>query len=148
MSDATLTPAGPAGPIGTIEGSRIARLLLAAAALACFALGFVGTVLPVMPTTIFWILAAVLSARACPALQRRIYAAPGIGPTVERFVERGAMTRTAKRAAHAGMALAFALATPGLLMADRPGIVMLLAGVLTFAALFVATRREEDGIPL
>src|SRR3546814_16691595 len=44
---------------------------------AFFAIGLVGVVLPVLPTTIFWIIAAACLATSCPAMARKIYAWPG-----------------------------------------------------------------------
>jgi len=70
-----------------------------------FAVGAVGIVLPVMPTTIFWILAALCFARSDPKVRDWIYARPGIGPQVELFLEHGQMTKAGKRGALTGMAL-------------------------------------------
>lgn len=75
----------------------------------CLALGAAGLVLPVLPTTIFWICAALCFAKSDPAIRDWIYARPGIGPQVELFVEQGQMTRTGKRSALIGMALATAI---------------------------------------
>lgn len=69
-------------------------------------IGAVGIVVPVMPTTIFWIIAAVCFAKSDPKIRDWIYARPGVGPQVELFVERGQMTRPGKRGALFGMALA------------------------------------------
>lgn len=68
--------------------------------------GAVGIMLPVMPTTIFWIFAALCFAKSDPKIRDWIYARPGVGPQVELFVERGQMTRAGKRGALFGMALA------------------------------------------
>lgn len=73
------------------------------------ALGGLGLVLPILPTTIFWILAALCFARSDPKIRDWIYRQPGIGPQVELFVERGQMTRAGKRSALIGMVLAAGL---------------------------------------
>lgn len=69
-------------------------------------LGGLGVVLPILPTTIFWILAALCFARSDPKIRDWIYARPGFGPQVRLFIEDGQMTRTGKNGALAGMALA------------------------------------------
>lgn len=104
-----------------------------------FALGAIGLVLPVWPTTIFWILAAICFARSSPATRDWIYARPGIGGIIEDFVEYGRVSRKAKIGALTGMALAAALCT-ALLWQQK----IVLYGVLTTLALvaaYVATRR-------
>ena len=70
------------------------------------AIGWIGIIVPVLPTTIFWIIAAYCFARSDPKIRDWIYARPGIGPQVELFVEHGKMTRAGKRGALFGMALA------------------------------------------
>ncbi len=76
-----------------------------------FAAGAVGIVLPVLPTTIFWILAALCFARSDPKVRDWIYARPGIGPQVELFIEHGQMTKAGKRGALIGMTLGAAILT-------------------------------------
>lgn len=73
---------------------------------AFFTLGGVGIVLPLLPTTIFWILAALCFAKSDPKIRDWIYARPGVGPQVELFVEQGQMTKAGKRGALFGMTLA------------------------------------------
>ena len=70
------------------------------------AIGGAGIVLPVLPTTIFWILAALCFARSDPKIRDWIYARPGIGPQVKLFIEQGQMTRAGKNGALIGMGLA------------------------------------------
>ena len=70
------------------------------------ALGAIGIFLPVWPTTIFWIVAALCFARSSPAMRDWIYARPKFGPPIQQFIERGTLSRTSKTGALAGMALA------------------------------------------
>lgn len=102
-----------------------------------FAVGLLGIVLPVLPTTVFWIIAAACFAKGCPAMARKIYAWPGVGPAVEAFLSQGVIGRKAKVGALAGMGLA------GIIVALTPfalaGRVITVA-VIALAALYVATR--------
>ena len=74
-------------------------------------LGGLGIVLPVLPTTIFWILAALCFARSDPKIRDWIYARPGVGPQVELFIEKGQMTKAGKRGALIGMAIGAGILT-------------------------------------
>jgi hypothetical protein len=107
---------------------------------AFFAIGLVGTLLPVLPTTIFWIIAAACFAKGCPAMARRIYAWPGAGPAVEAFLSHGVISRRAKVAALLGMAAASGIVA---LTPLPPAALIITLAVIAFAALYVATRPEK-----
>lgn len=107
---------------------------------AFFTVGLLGIVLPVMPTTIFWIIAAACFARGCPAMARRIYAWPGVGPAVEAFLSHGVIDRRAKTAALAGMVLGGGIAA----LTPLPLAALLITlAAIALTALYVATRPES-----
>lgn len=105
------------------------------------ALGAVGIVIPIWPTTIFWILAAICFARSSPVARDWIYSRPGIGPVVEDFVEFGRISRKAKLGALVGIALAAGLCAFILWQNAIPLYAML--GTLALVATYVATRQER-----
>jgi len=78
--------------------------LLRLAGCAFFAIGFVGMLLPLLPTTIFWILAAACFAKSAPDLYQRILAWPGIGPAIGVYLDHGVIDSRGKRCALIGMA--------------------------------------------
>lgn len=92
-------------------------------------LGGIGVVLPVMPTTIFIILAAWFFARSSPKLEARLLADPRFGPLIIEWRERGAIPPRAKLYAMVGMMLGYGLfwwgAEPGMLLAIAVTIFML-----------------------
>jgi len=102
-----------------------------------FVIGLVGLVLPVLPTTIFWIAAAACFAKSCPAMQRRIFAWPVVGPAVEDFLLHGVIQAKSKRAALLGMTLA---ATILVLLSSSLLISMAGLGLILLGALYVLTR--------
>ncbi len=105
------------------------------------ALGIIGAILPVMPTTIFIILAAWFFARSSPKLEKRILAHPQFGPLVIKWRDRGAIPRRAKKFACGGMTIGYAI----FLWSAQPGL-YLAAGVALFmlaCAYYVVSRPEE-----
>jgi uncharacterized membrane protein YbaN (DUF454 family) len=62
-------------------------------------LGVVGAFVPVMPTTIFLILAAACYARGNPLLHQRLLAHPRFGPALRDWEEHRAMSPRAKATA-------------------------------------------------
>ena len=74
-----------------------------------FAVGVVGIVLPLLPTTIFWIGAVWFWSRSSPHLTERILSHPRFGRPVLMFIERGEVSRQGKLTASAGMALGYLL---------------------------------------
>lgn len=104
------------------------------------ALGIIGVFLPVMPTTIFLILAAWCFGRSSPKLESWMLDHPRFGPALRQWREQGAVPLKAKVMAVSGMALGYAVfwfgSRPTLLTACIVAIFMLAA------ALYVVSRSE------
>jgi len=101
-------------------------------------IGLIGAVLPLLPTTIFFVLAAACFARSSPDLERRIMDHPRVGPMVMAWREHGAIPLRAKAVAVAGMTFGFLT----FLWTARPGpatALVVLLGLIGCAA-FVITR--------
>ncbi len=82
-----------------LAGSRVKRALWVGLGTLCLGLGLVGLLLPVMPTTVFVLLAAYCYARSSPRLYDRLLRHPRFGPTIRRWQAQRAMPRWAKRVA-------------------------------------------------
>lgn len=101
--------------------------------------GIAGYLLPVMPGTIFLILAAACFARSSARLETWLLDHPKLGPSVKAWRKNGAIPRRIKVIAIISMVVSFGI----LLAAHIPAEWMIGAGVLLLAsALFVATRPE------
>ncbi len=109
-----------------------------------FVLGAIGLALPVWPTTIFWIVAALAFARSNPHWADWIYRQPGVGEPIRQFLETGAMARQAKVAALGGMTLAAAIII--VFWHRHPWIIGPGLGLIAVGAVFVITRKRlPDG---
>lgn len=109
----------------------------------CVAAGVVGIFLPIMPTTIFFILAAAAFARSSPELEKRILDHPRYGPPVRNWREHGVVPVKAKIYALSGMAFGFLIflwaAHPKPWLAIVVGVFMVACG------LYVGTRPSVAG---
>ncbi|MFQ5380296.1 MAG: YbaN family protein [Dehalococcoidia bacterium] len=81
---------------GGVElAGRGTRWLLFGAGAMFVGIGTVGIVLPLLPSVVFFLLAAACFARSSPAAHRRLMANPLIGPRLRDYREhRGATVRT------------------------------------------------------
>lgn len=104
-------------------------------------IGAIGLFLPLWPTTIFWILAALCFARSSPAAQAWIYKQPVIGPQVEAFVEDGTLSRASKIAALIGMTIAAGICT--IAFYTRPYGLTAAIALILIGATVVITRPEK-----
>lgn len=113
----------------------------------CVGLGFIGALLPLMPTTIFLILAGACFTRSSPRLEAWLLNHARFGPPLRAWREEGAISRRGKALACSGMALGFAL----FWFAVRPGLVLdlVVGAVLVACATIVVSRpapkRQDNG---
>ncbi|HVJ63274.1 MAG TPA: YbaN family protein [Tahibacter sp.] len=114
---------------------RIGYLVLGCVLLA---LGVIGLVLPLMPTTIFLILAAACFGRSSPRLEAKMLAHPRFGPTLRQWREQGAISARGKTLACTGMALGVA----SFWFFAKPGVWLGIGGTAVFAlcAAYVLSR--------
>jgi len=117
------------------------RPLYFAAGVVLLGVGIAGYILPVMPGTIFLILAAACFARSSRRLESWLVNHPRLGPSVMAWRKYGAIPRKAKIIAIGAMAVSFV----AVLLAHPPAMWLWITGLALLAsALFVGTR---PGIP-
>jgi uncharacterized membrane protein YbaN (DUF454 family) len=127
-------PPGGGGP------TRTQRVVLLGVGYLCLGLAALGAVLPLMPTTVFLIVAAWAFGRASPALRARLLNDPRIGPTLRNWQEHGTVSPRAKRAAVLAMALSWAVVT----VVFRDVLASALSGLcLACVAAWLLTRPSE-----
>ena len=117
----------------TVARSRLARGVWIAAGLLLVGIGAVGIVVPGLPSTIFFILAAAAFSRSSPRLERWLLGLPGIGPLVRDYRAGLGMRRRAKIAACSMIAVAVGLSTGLLIDGWTPRAIVLAAGAVGVA---------------
>lgn len=120
---------------------RVGYLLLG---MLMVALGIIGALLPVMPTTIFMILAAGCFGRSSPRFERWLLEHPQFGPPLRLWREQGAMSKRAKAFACGGITLGFAM----FWYFAHPSLLLWLAVAIGMGgcALYLLTRPLPRGV--
>ena len=113
------------------------RILWLAAGLFFTALGIIGAFLPVMPTTVFLLVATACFARSSPRLHGWLVNHPTFGPPIQDWNRSGAISLRAKQLSTASMLAVLLLS---LILGLRPLVLGIQAAVLCCTALFIWTR--------
>lgn len=118
--------------------NRAEKYLWIAAGVILVGIGTLGIFLPLLPTTIFWILAAGCFSKSHPEWAERLYQHPKYGRHLREWRDRRAISRKGKIAALGTMALSVAIvwATAGELWALIP------LAVLATVGTWIWTRAE------
>jgi len=131
---------GPIQRLGGVFGTY-KRAFLVGFGCVCVGLGAIGAVLPVMPTTIFLLVALWAFARSSPRLHDWLLSNPHYGPLISDWQEYGVIPFRAKCIAIAMIAGSMAWLTFG---SDAPGLVVIaVAVVLASVSIFIATRPSR-----
>jgi uncharacterized membrane protein YbaN (DUF454 family) len=108
-------------------------------------LAFVGALLPLMPTTIFLILAVWCFTRSSPRLEAWVLNHRTFGPTLRAWRDQGAISMRAKAMALAGMAGGYA----AFYLAARPGIPLaLFVGLVIGGCAYYVGSRPLPSAPV
>lgn len=137
-----MMPPASSDPAPRRATARIARLGWTLLGGVFVVLGIVGALLPVMPTTIFLILAAGCFARGSPRLEAWLLAHPRFGPTLAAWRRNGAIAPRAKAMACGGMALGYGVFA----VTVRPGVALAagVAAAMAGCAAYVLSRPGAD----
>ncbi|QKY09994.1 TonB family protein [Janthinobacterium lividum] len=123
--------------------ARLRRWAWTAAGMLMVALGVIGAMLPVMPTTIFLILALACFSRASPRLEHWLLHHPRFGAPLRQWREHRAVSRRAKAMACLGMAIGFV----AMCLGHPPWWVIAMVGAMEIAVLIYLLRRPEGPAP-
>ena len=119
------------------------RILWLAAGLLFTALGIIGAFLPVMPTTVFLLVAAACFARSSPRLYGWLVNHPVFGPPIRNWHENGAVSRASKRLAIGTMAAVFGIS---LVLGLSWKVLLPQALLIGIGAAFILTRPDGPSV--
>lgn len=130
-----------------VRAPRARLVVLRALGLVFFAAGAIGIVVPLLPTTILWILAALCWADSHPAWRERLFASKRFGPGLRDWFDEGAIGRRGKAFALCGIAAGWVFAVWALGVGPRVALALavLLAAIAAWIATRPAPRREAAG---
>jgi len=103
-------------------------------------LAAIGAVLPLMPTTVFLLIALWAFARGSPEWADRVRAHRRFGPYIRDWEERGAIPRKAKATAIVMMATSWAILA---MVGQGPVVLGVVGGVLVAVAGFILSRPSR-----
>ena len=116
---------------------RVTRVAWQIAGLVALGTGIVGIVVPLLPTTVFLLLAAFCFCRGSQKLHDWLVTHRRFGPPIQDWRRHGAISHSAKAAAGIAIVATFAIS----LVLGAPGYVLgIQAVVLTAVAVFIFTR--------
>jgi hypothetical protein len=124
----------PSPPVRTVS-----RTLFLLAGLCLLGIGVAGVFLPVMPGTVFLILSAACFARSSRRLEEWLVRHPRLGPPISAWRRHRAISRPAKAAALAGMAVSLVAVTVS--HPPLPALATVWAAICA-SAVYVASRPD------
>lgn len=132
-----MTQPAPPPPAPAVRRGA-ARILWLAIGMVAVGLGGIGIVVPGLPTTVFFIVAAWCFGRSSPRFERWVLDLPGVGPMVRDHRNGLGMPRRAKRIALAMMWTAILLSS--LALRQRPVVVVILVAVGLVGTAYIGWR--------
>ncbi len=131
-------------PPPTTATSRPTRWFLLVSGFVCVGLGGVGIVVPGLPTTVFFIIAAACFSRSSPRFEAWVVGLPRIGPLVRDHRDGLGMPRRAKRFAIGSIVVTCGLSAAVLIdpVAVRLAVVAVGAIGVAYVGLRVPTREH------
>lgn len=120
---------------------RLVRWIWLVLGLVCVALGFIGAFVPLMPTTVFLIMAAACFAKSSPRLETWLLDHPRFGPTLRAWRRDRAIPPAAKLMACGGMAAGLAIFWWG--AHPRWPLLLLVAAIIGLCAAYVVSRPSR-----
>lgn len=123
---------------------RRRRIIYNSAGLILTGVGIVGIIVPILPTTVFLILASALFIRSNPRIHRRLHANRVTGPYLAAYTEGKGLSRRQKLSTI--IFLWAAMGISGWIVRDTLWAVFLLAGIGAAVTIHVAAIKRRKMI--
>ena len=130
--------ASPGHSTTSVARNRVVRGCWFVAGWLAVGLGAIGIIVPGLPTTVFFILAAWCFGRSSPRFERWVLDLPRIGPMVRSYREGLGMPVRAKVAALSMMWAAILISA--VLLRDRPVIVLIVIALGVIGSAYILWR--------
>lgn len=129
----------PIIPVTSFSNATIKYIHLALGWL-CVVLGLIGAVLPILPTTVFFILAAFLFTKGSPRLRHWLITHPTVGPAIQNWEDTGSIAPRIKMVALTMMGVSLAISVAF----TMPLKIIIIQGLcMSAAALYILTRPNR-----
>lgn len=128
----------PARPTTAVSRNPVVRVCWFVAGWLAVGVGAIGIVVPGLPTTVFFIIAAACFGRSSPRFEQWVLGLPRIGPMVQSHRAGLGMPRRAKVAALTMMWTAIAISA--VLLRDRAAIVVVVVALGMIGSAYVLWR--------
>lgn len=120
------------------ERNRLLRWVWLALGFACVGIGGIGIVVPGLPTTVFFVMAAACFSRSSPRFEKWVLTRPGVGPLVGDYRAGLGMPRRAKIAAVSSIVVMCGLSAG--FAVDRVWVRVLIVSVGVFGVAWILWR--------
>lgn len=124
--------------------SRATRFAYLALGLVCVGLGVIGAFLPVMPTTVFLLVAVWAFSKSSARLERWLLEHPRFGPRIREWRAHGTIPMGVKLTAWASMSASL---TVMIVAGAAPIAIAGAATVMVIGAVYIASRPSKPPSP-
>jgi uncharacterized membrane protein YbaN (DUF454 family) len=127
---------------------RVGRPLYFGLGVVCVGLGYLGAILPLMPSTVFFLIALWSFQKSSPKFEQWLLERPVIGPTLTDWRETRSIRPRTKVVAIASIWVTMAISGGIMVARQRPlYIPALLAAVGVGVSWYIATRPSTADVP-
>ena len=123
--------------------SSLTRCAWRVLGVVCVSIGAVNVFLPLLPTTVFWIVAAWAFGKSSPELTRRLREHPRVGPGLTLWMDHRMISRRAKCTAIAAIGCSYVITVT---LTGLNAFSLLLGLGLTALSSYLGSRREPPSV--
>ena len=127
-----------------VTSSRLARVVYALLGFVCLGLGIAGYIVPVLPGTVFLLMATWFFFKSSPRMYHWVLDHPRFGPTVRAYRAGYGIRRRIKIIAVSLMLVSVTISI--VFAVDSPAIRVMLAALAAYGAWFILSRPTTEDV--